>query len=243
MSRLTDPVGPGDTGRVPQYNNLRREAGASSYVMPYASTPPDNVVNIAQGIFYIGQGFQLPPLRVEFDGDSQAITAPTTNPRIDLIQLQADGDVIYTQGSENVSPVPPVVENFLFPVCFVFNRPGQTMILDEEDGVNGYIIDTRPNMAWPVPQLARMFAGRVSSTGNPTGSIGVPDGWTTARTNDPGQYQVTHNLGNPYTVVLTNENLGIVQLTAVNASNFTYETFNTSFELANHQVSFIVLRA
>lgn len=79
-------------------------------------------------------------------GDTPSFTAPTTNPRIDLVSVDSAGTIKTYQGSENVSPVAssyPAGETVL---AEIYCRPGMTSIGDNDkaDG-QGYIYrDSRP---------------------------------------------------------------------------------------------------
>lgn len=84
-------------------------------------------------------------------GNSPTFTAPTSNPRIDLLYLSDTGTLTILQGTEAVSPVPPTYPDLSkhFPICEVFHRVGETKVVNFEDsGANptqGYIYrDVRP---------------------------------------------------------------------------------------------------
>lgn len=103
-------------------------------------------------------------------GNSPTLTAPTTNPRIDLLYLSDTGVLTVLQGTEAASPVPPAYPDLSknFPICEVFLRVGMTTIVNFEDsGANptqGYIYrDVRP---W-------FWSGGVSAHGSLTGLTGT----------------------------------------------------------------------
>ena len=88
-------------------------------------------------------------------GDSPNFTAPTTNPRIDLLVLDVSGGPTGTltrvAGTEAASPAEPALPDLKtnIPLCYVYNRVGQTKVVNFEDsGANpteGYIYkDIRP---------------------------------------------------------------------------------------------------
>ena len=84
-------------------------------------------------------------------GNSPTFTAPTTNPRIDLLYLNSAGALAISQGTEAASPVPPTYPDLAqnIPICEVFNRTTEVKIVNHEDnGANpneGYIYrDVRP---------------------------------------------------------------------------------------------------
>lgn len=140
MSRITNNLSAGDTGRISQINNLRTEAKASSYLFAFANDPADLKVNISPAQVYFGSSL------VEYaGGESPEFTAPSTNPRIDIISIKDDGTITRTAGTESASPTAPDVPPGEVPIAQVFNRVGQTEINDEDDSSNGYIQkDLRP---------------------------------------------------------------------------------------------------
>ena len=75
--------------------------------------------------------------------NSGTITAPTVNPRIDIIRVNSSGLSIVT-GAEAASPVPPEVGDDYAILAYIYNRTTETQI-DTYDGggTEGYIIDKR----------------------------------------------------------------------------------------------------
>lgn len=133
--RKSNPVTAGQTARINQYNDLRREASASSYFQPYEQETPDLTLEVSPGNVYFNENL------LEFAGDtSPTFTAPAVNPRIDVLSLNDSGVLVRTAGSEAGSPVAPAVPEGNFPICQVFNRVGQTAVLEEDDTSNGYIL-------------------------------------------------------------------------------------------------------
>lgn len=97
-------------------------------------------------------------------GNSPTLTAPSTNPRIALIHIDASNVIGVTYGSEAGSPVAPTYPTDKFPICEVYMRVGMTTIVNNEvSGANptqGYIYkDSRP----------KMVAGGISDHGALTG--------------------------------------------------------------------------
>jgi len=134
-------VNAGDTGTIGQYNNLRDDAKASSWLLPHQQSTPNLTVYVEAASFYINKTF------IEFaGGNSPSFTAPATNPRIDLLTINASGVLVRTAGTEAASPVAPVVPDSQIPICQIYNRVSQTQIYDTDQGAGkGYILkDTRP---------------------------------------------------------------------------------------------------
>jgi len=78
-------------------------------------------------------------------GNSPTFTAPSTNPRIDILTLDSAGTLAVTQGTENASPVAPSYPVDKFVVCEVYLRVGATSIKNIDDGSQCYIyFDARP---------------------------------------------------------------------------------------------------
>jgi hypothetical protein len=76
--------------------------------------------------------------------ETAAVSAPVTNPRIDLVQARlADWDVSVLTGTEAASPVAPPAEPDAIALAELYLRPGMMSIKDTDDSSNGYIIDAR----------------------------------------------------------------------------------------------------
>ena len=140
MTRLTSDLSAGDTGRIEQYNDMRTEAKASSYLFAFEQSTPDLTLKVSPGQIYFGSTL------VEFaGGNSPSFTAPTTHPRIDILSINSSGTLVRTAGDEDASPTAPAVPAGNLPIAQIFNRVGQTSIKDEDDSSNGYIEkDLRP---------------------------------------------------------------------------------------------------
>lgn len=86
--------------------------------------------------------------------DSQAaptLTAPTTNPRIDILTIDSSGTLAWVTGTEASSPSAPwsSVANNQIPICLVYLKTTMTKVLDyvdkDTDSNQGYIYaDVRP---------------------------------------------------------------------------------------------------
>lgn len=82
-------------------------------------------------------------------GAAPAITAPASNPRIDLLNIDTSGVLAWTTGTESSSPVAPSFPANKFPICLVYCKTTMTKIVDYENAAanpnEGYIYkDVRP---------------------------------------------------------------------------------------------------
>jgi len=133
-TRKTSPVSAGNTGRIEQYNNLRDEAAKSAEFLACQQSTPNMTLKVLSGTISIGGSI------VSFaGGNSPTFTAPTTNPRIDLLVLNSSGSLEIIQGTESASPSPPNYPTYKFVICEVYHRVGETCIKETSDGSNGYI--------------------------------------------------------------------------------------------------------
>ena len=127
-------VSAGDIARIEQYNHLRDDAFASSWLLVHEQDTPDLTLHVENGVVYFGSD------RVEYAGGNTGnFTAPVAFPRIDVLSISSAGSLVVTTGSESASPSAPALPSGNFPICQVYNRVGQTTILDTNDTVNGYI--------------------------------------------------------------------------------------------------------
>lgn len=139
-TRLTSDAEESTDIRIEQYNDLRKEAGASSYLLAFAYSAASLSIQVAAGKIWFDDDF------VEYDGgDSPVFSAPAANDRIDILSINESGVLVRTAGTENVSPVAPDIPLNNIPTAQIYNRPAQTSIEDEDDSTNGYIQkDLRP---------------------------------------------------------------------------------------------------
>ena len=102
--------------------------------------PPDMTVRITSGVAIINS------VQVRYTGgDSPTITAPSANPRIDLIVLKEDGTIEVIGGTENASPTHPLYPADKLVLAEVYLRTGMTEIKATDDASEGYIsLDARP---------------------------------------------------------------------------------------------------
>lgn len=92
-------------------------------------------------------------------GDSMSFTAPTSNPRIDIIYLTPSGDIRSITGTEAATPTLPSLSpsgDTRIPICAIYHKTSQTKIVNFEDKDSntgdGYIYqDLRPWLHFPQP--------------------------------------------------------------------------------------------
>lgn len=151
-----------------------------------ASNPPGLSIRIQPGRALVAQYFS------GLDGEqlvppSGSFAAPVSHPRRDLIYLDRYGKAGLVQGPESDSPMIPDLPGLTVALAVVHLRPGMTCILDEDDGVNGYLIDRRP-------RLLRGLAHRHGSDRTPVESCdGARTAFSTERKFVEGSLEVYVN--------------------------------------------------
>jgi microcystin-dependent protein len=99
---------------------------------------------IEPGTYYIGT------TQVVFTGSpTGTFTAPSANPRVDLLTVGTAGAIAITQGSESATPTAPTYPTDKIVIAEIYNRVGQTQINDNDNQgtgtAQGYILkDVRP---------------------------------------------------------------------------------------------------
>lgn len=78
----SSPVTDGLTGRIEQFNDLREDARASSYLLAHQKASPNLTLEVEEGNVYFGGELAVFP-----GGDSPTFTAPSANPRIDILSM------------------------------------------------------------------------------------------------------------------------------------------------------------
>ena len=105
-----------------------------------AASPPGMAVRVAPGYAFIARF----PFRLDAPAVVGGIAVPAGHPRIDLVQARLDNwDVSITPGQESAAPAAPVPDSGSLALAELYLRPGMTAVLDDDDGVNGYISDVR----------------------------------------------------------------------------------------------------
>ena len=107
---------------------------------------PGMTVDVYGGRFFVGGTY----IEFSLDGNldvtttaSGTFTAPTTNPKIDLLYYNTATDVLeITAGAEGASPVAPTIPDPAkkIPVALIYHRVGSTSIKNTDDSTNSYIM-------------------------------------------------------------------------------------------------------
>lgn len=127
-------VAVGDIAQAEQYNKLREDAYGGSMLLPHQQSSPDMTLKIESGVVFVGA------TRVIYaGGNTPSFSAPSSNPRIDIVTIDSAGTIAITQGSEAASPVAPSYPFNKLVICEVYNRVGETSIKTNDDTSNGYI--------------------------------------------------------------------------------------------------------
>jgi hypothetical protein len=100
---------------------------------------PDMTVLVLSGAGLVS--FQ--PIATYTDFTTPTITAPITNPRIDIIQIDQYGVITRKAGTEAGSPTAPTVDANNMKLAEIYLRVGATSIKNTDDTTNGYITDSR----------------------------------------------------------------------------------------------------
>lgn len=124
---------------------FERIAGAFA---PHAAATPNMTVKVDAGSLLVAGA-----LVTQAQQTTGTITAPVTNPRIDLVQVdQVTGAVGVTAGSEAPSPSVPAIPSGKLPVAAVHLTVGMTVIADDD------IDDLRPAIVRPLDPEAAAVA-------------------------------------------------------------------------------------
>jgi len=148
---LTKPVDSSDLISSEIRNQLNAlHKGDLFPLRPRAQTVPDLTVAVGASLV---EGFWLQtylgtrtPLNYA-GGNSPAVTAPSANPRIDLLTINSAGTLAWVVGTEAASPAAPSCPNDVIPICYIYCRVGMVHIhnFEDDDSTNGYIYrDVRP---------------------------------------------------------------------------------------------------
>ena len=104
-----------------------------------AQDTPDMTVRVALGVGYV----EYHPVYLSATTNTGTMTAPSTNPRIDIVQIDQYAAINVKTGSENASPTAPTVDSGKMKLAEIYHRVGSTSIKDTDDSTNSYITDTR----------------------------------------------------------------------------------------------------
>jgi hypothetical protein len=115
---------------------------ASTTVTGASWTAQTMQLYVEDGTYYIGT------TRVLFAGGSTpTVTAPSSNPRIDVLSINSSGVLSWTTGTESATPVAPAYPAGVIVICELYNVVGETALYDNENQQSGegYISsDIRP---------------------------------------------------------------------------------------------------
>ncbi len=113
---------------------------ATDDLMVVALSTPGLSVEVKPGYAFVSNL----PYKLASATETVDVTAPVSNPRIDLIQVRLETwDVSIITGTEAASPVAPSAEADCLAVAQLYLRPGMSSIKNADDSTNGYIIDVR----------------------------------------------------------------------------------------------------
>ena len=98
------------------------------------NTTPDMRVRVVAGTGFFGGGRRALTAQT-----SPVIPAPTSFGRVDSVVATRAGTHVM-MGEEGEVPFPPLHPYEAGVLAWIIHRPGETTILDEDDGVNGYIV-------------------------------------------------------------------------------------------------------
>lgn len=105
-----------------------------------ATATPGMSVEVQPGYAFISSF----PYKLDVATETAVVTAPTSQPRIDLVQARlSTWDVSIVTGTESASPTAPSAETDCIALAELYLRPGMTCIKDTDDSTNGYITDVR----------------------------------------------------------------------------------------------------
>lgn len=139
---------------TPGSNNISIYAPLTSFSASTTVTGGSYTANtlalyVGHGVGYIGAS----ATRVIFaGGPTPTMTAPVSNPRIDLITVDNTGTIAVVTGTENASPTAPAYPSNKIVLCEIFHVVGETAIYDalNQTSGQGYILnDVRPFQAQP----------------------------------------------------------------------------------------------
>ena len=168
----------GGTLIVPSAPNMTGYSPVSSFnitttVTGGSWTAQTNRLYVEAGIYFIAG------TRYIFAGGvTPAVTAPASNPRIDVLSINASGTIVLTTGTEAASPSVPAYPTSSILICETYNVVGQTKILDNayQTSGQGYIQnDIRPFLQYVSNPIFTLLAGQNISAGDavylPSGNV------------------------------------------------------------------------
>lgn len=110
--------------------------GGAAWLKVTAQSSPNLTVKISKGTCFIAGVLSGV---TEDVASLSGFAAPSTNPRIDIVQISTAGTITRKAGTENASPSAPSPDANNIKLAEVYNRVGQTSIKNTDDASNGYI--------------------------------------------------------------------------------------------------------
>ncbi len=105
-----------------------------------ANSPATMGVLVEPGYAFISNT----PYKLAAQTPTADVTAPVSNPRIDLVQAGLETwNISVKQGVESATPVAPTADTDSIALAQLYVRTTATSIKDTDDSTNGYIIDAR----------------------------------------------------------------------------------------------------
>lgn len=115
------------------------------------------------GAYYKNIYLGMQPLETVIQSSPQ-ITAPTTNPRIDILTIDSAGTLAWITGTQAATPVAPwsSLTAQKIPICTVYCKTTMSAVLDFEDRASnasqGYILsDVRPFLGMGISNLTNLI--------------------------------------------------------------------------------------
>ncbi len=119
------------------------DEGTGTELQVVAQDPPGLAVNVMPGFAIVSRCFAGIDT-VQAIPDANPFVPPTSNSRIDILVMSQEGTITVIGGTESANPAVPATPAMTMKLAEIVHRVGETSIKDADDGVNGYIIDTRP---------------------------------------------------------------------------------------------------
>lgn len=115
--------------------------GATANDLQVVATSPESLAVLVEPGYAFISGL---PYWLEAQTQTADVTAPASDPRIDLVQARLETwDISVKQGTEAATPTAPTADADAIPLAELYLRPGMSSIKDTDDTTNGYITDAR----------------------------------------------------------------------------------------------------
>jgi len=118
---------------------------ASEPLLVRAQETPDMTVRVSAGRCIVSRYFAGIDAETTLP-ETDSITAPATNDRIDIVVIERSGNARIMGGTEGDPPAAPDATAGTLKLAELYLRPGATVIKDTDDGTNGFITDARPSL-------------------------------------------------------------------------------------------------